>query len=309
MASGSDGDGIHPLARKTRFIGILPIEFPVPLSARELTAELSRLYPRLPYPVRISTGENDSSIVAMIDDAMVGVMLMDLPMPPGSLDLALNGNMLWPDAAATVNRQRAHVIVTAMRNSANHVGAMSNAMAVTLVASALAHLLPCLGLHWVAAETLVPSERARAVGPEVARGEVPFDLWVRFYFKREEAAGMPRLSTPSRGLLNFVDRELEIAPVAMSMAEVGRRAIGMAGQLIQHGPIYQDGQTAGLTEQERFRIRHADSSAAAGLPVVLMTLEQPATPSPPTQPSHNSGPLSSPATRGFGRRTTPVKGS
>jgi hypothetical protein len=309
MASGSDGDGIHPLARKTLFMGMLPLEFPVPLSAKELTAEFSRLYPRLPYPVRISPGENETSIVAMIDDAMVGVMMMDLPMPPGSLDKALTGNMLWPDAAATVSRQRAHVIVTAMRNSANHAGAMSNAMAVTLIASALAHLLPCLGLYWGAAETLVPPERARAAGLEVARGEVPFDLWVRFYFKREDAAGTPRLGTLSRGLLNFVDRELEISPVAMSMVEVGQRAIGMAGQLIQHGPIYLEGQTAGFTEQERFRIRHVDSSAAVGLPVIMMTLEQPPAPPPSALSAHNNGPLSTPATRGFGRRTTPVKGN
>ena len=138
MASGSDSDGVHPLARKTQFIGMLLLEFPVALSAKELTAEISRLYPRLPYPVHISAGENETSLMAMIDDAMVAVMMMDLPMPPGSLDRALNGNMLWPDAAATVSRHRAHVIVTAMRNSANHAGAMSNAMAVTLIASALA---------------------------------------------------------------------------------------------------------------------------------------------------------------------------
>jgi len=308
MASGSESGDIHPLARKTPFIGMLPIEFPVPLSAKELTSELSRLYPRLPYPIHISAGENESSLVAMIDDAMVGVMMMDLPMPPGSLDKALHGNMLWPDAAATVNRNRAHVIVTAMRNSANHAGAMSNAMAVTLVASALAHLLPCLGLYWTAAETLVPPDRARAAGLEIARGEVPFDLWVRSYFKCDDTAGQQRIGTLTRGLLNFAGRELEIMPVAMKMEEVGLRAIGMAGQLVKHGPIYQDGETAGLTETERFRIRHVDSPNAAGLPVLLMTWEQPAPPQPAAA-RPTSGPLSSPATRSFGRRTTPVKGS
>jgi Domain of unknown function (DUF4261) len=95
----------------------------------------------------------------------------------------------------------------------------------------------------------------------------PYPLWVSLHPFKEGG----KIGVISFGLMAFVGREIELEPRNIAVAEVTKKAAGLAVYLMQHGPVIKDDETFGATPAEQFRVRHVQSKRVPGLAVLHAT--------------------------------------
>ena len=76
------------------------------------------------------------------------------------------------------------------------------------------------------------------------------------------------------GLSAFVDREIEFQPSAKPPDLLASRLIGTIRYLLAKGPVLNDGDTLGISENERIRVRLVASEIRPEQPVYALSLEQ-----------------------------------
>lgn len=226
-----------------------------------------------PRPVDVSAAGRGFVLTA--NGKRLSVLLVEQPLPRDAYERALSLDRVWPAAAEAMQRQRAHAIVGMVDAAEDHGGALEGAACATLVAAALATLLPALAVIWAAGATITDPPRFVESAKGLARRQLPSDLWVSLAFLDgpPSATGERTLAVLTTGLQPFVGREIEFLPTALSPYELARRVIGLGQYLIQSGPVIRDGETVGITETERIRVRFADGQRR-GVPVMALTLEQ-----------------------------------
>ena len=104
---------------------------------------------------------------------------------------------------------------------------------------------------------------------------MPDTLWTRISFLRGAPVpgGTPTVAAFTTGLAAFIGREIEFQPAPLQPVEVAQRLVGLCQYLIVNGPVIRDGETVGLSEREKIRVRHAPAGQRPGVPVLLMSLE------------------------------------
>ncbi len=99
------------------------------------------------------------------------------------------------------------------------------------------------------------------------------------------------------GLQPFVGREIEFWPQPLPVATIAERVIGTIQYLLNKGPVLDDGDTLGVSDSERIRVRHQPRGQRLDVPVLVLSVEHLDEPAAPAQPAPNST-----ARPSFGRR-------
>lgn len=84
---------------------------------------------------------------------------------------------------------------------------------------------------------------------------VRFDL-----FRGDDVAGAMTGGMQSKGLSHFVGHELLLKPIALAPAEIARRAIGYAEQVVREGPS-DAVEIAGPAPDERIKLQREAAPA------------------------------------------------
>jgi Domain of unknown function (DUF4261) len=291
----------------SHFITYLALERPAAVTAAETVAAFRRLAGSLPMeieavsPSRSLPGE---ALVLTVSHAPVTVMFIDQPLPRDAWEAAAAGSIVWPGAAAAMEGARAHVIVALLNDAKDHASALNGASAVTMVAGALAALLPVAAAVFTEARSIVKGGGITEMAARFAQGQVPDLLWTSMSFRPGAALrdGRPSTAAMTTGLAAFIGREIEFLPAPLTPAEIAQRLIGLCQYLIVNGLVIKDGETVGLTKDEKIRVRYTMRSTPPATPVLLMSLEtaDPAAP-PPIAGPRSSG-LSSAPRAAFGKR-------
>lgn len=84
-------------------------------------------------------------------------------------------------------------------------------------------------------------------------------------------ANTPRqLVALTTGLAPFIGREIEFMPSTLPPATIAQRVISTAQYLITNGLVLKDGDTLGVTETEKIRVRFAERGQRPAVPVVQL---------------------------------------
>ncbi len=220
--------------------------------------------------------QGEAPLMLVIDDVVMTVMYVDRSLPPGTLDGAIAANRVWKEARQRLAAHRAHAIVGLLQGG-NGLEAVRNAACfVTAVAAALSSLMPTIGVYWASGETVNDAALFRQRAEAIARGTLPLDIWVQLLWLDgpRTPEGQRKFAVITTGLMPFVGREIEFQPAARPPLEVGQRVAGAISYLLQHGPVLKDGDTVGVSQTERIRVRHRDRGQRTGGPIYALTLEQ-----------------------------------
>lgn len=194
----------------------------------------------------------EDPLLIQLDGRLYAVLIVDRPVPDGSIEAAADQAYWWPEARAAASRQAAHIIVAPFGASADAPIAerVAIARALTEISAALAAALPAShALYWAASGVLQPAQAL----PAFAREAWPFSLWLdlRLVSGPGNATGIA-----VRGLEAFVGRDLVMEPTATVAPEIlAQRALGIAEYLLTAGPVLNDGDTVGISPTERIRVR------------------------------------------------------
>lgn len=159
-----------------------------------------------------------------------------------------------------------------MRDATSHPEALAWAFAVTVVSAAVTRLTQAIGVIFNPALTAFPAQSFHDMAQELAqKRQIPEMLWVSIDFIRgaNTASGQPTVGLSTMGLLPFIGREIEFAPVAWQPGEVAQRVLGLCQYRILNGLVIKDGDTVGNTPAEQLRVTYAKGTR---LPVPVLKI-------------------------------------
>lgn len=250
-------------------IAILLLKSKLTLSAEQFCERLRVWDAKRPSKVDV-TARDGAMLITCGRDALTA-MVMDCPVPAGTLDRAYDGNMTWPQAQGTLAGHTHHIVVGCLRDSVDKSERISNATSLTLVCAALAELTNCLGVYWTASETVCETRNFIAEASQTLDGRRAPHFWTRLYLFRGEARGdrFP-VGCVTRGLHELVGREIEFEPAMLAPADVAQRVLGAAHLLLFGPKEIKDGDTIGISSSERILVRHADKGQRVASEIVRL---------------------------------------
>ena len=230
-----------------------------PFDFSAVQSELTRYWPDLPPSREIADeGEepsDESGNVLGLDfgESRVFVMKMPAPIPVQELEGPCTTSVLWPNASEEVSSHTAHWIVTVMAE----LDDVSMATLLTQVTAAVLAACPTsIGVYWGNSTMVIPKQLFLEFAREVLPEEVPLPIWVDFRVGQDSPQSSSGFTTGMRALGHM---EFETQGAPEPPGELRDRFMGLAGYLIENGPIIQDGNTIGQVANEKIRVVYSDS--------------------------------------------------
>ncbi len=163
---------------------------------------------------------------------------------------------------------RAKLIITCAHPGEGFGEVVMAATTVHLLARRFGDLGVPLGGYWVSSERLCDwaefTDYADAVLPAFDNDpETAFPT--RYWVSVEMTQDGKRFGGETQGLRPFMGYELDLEPVAWPLAAVAERLVGTVTYLFWHGPVLNDGDTLGVSEDERFRLALDEQKATMNI--------------------------------------------
>jgi len=263
------------------FVAMLALSKPEIPSAEAIIAEFKRRVPKLPFELEAVDAPEEGTEVGRVraftaGDRLLSVMLIDKPLPAGMLDAAIQADLVWPEAKEKLAAHEAHIIVGCVAGSEGYGPAIDTAGLVTAMAAVVAALTPTIGVYWSSGNTVTETSQFQRVADSFFAGNPPVTVWVQLLLlpSLPSAQGEPTLAAVTQGLQPFVGREIEFQPSTLPPVTVAQKVVGACIYLLSKGPVLKDGDTLGISEEERIRVAYADQGHRPGIPVMKLSLER-----------------------------------
>jgi hypothetical protein len=248
------GDGVQ-------WSATLATERAAKFDGQQLRAALARLNPTSP-PTLDCQGSDDDPKLVLVNGLQVAILNFEIPAPAGLFDAAASPNALWPAAPQELARHRAHIMIVSPDAVTTREDKIARASVVTLVAAALCLITPVIGVHWPVCDNLISKDQFVDAAMRHVQGAGPaVPIWIRHFIAEGEKGptGKPTFVVVTRGLRDYVGRDLEVGPSAKSPGELLSPAIDIEIYLLGTGVELKEGQTIGLPGAEKYSVKHADN--------------------------------------------------
>jgi len=201
-------------------------------------------------------GPDDGMFRFVLDDESVTVMLLPSQYPLDDLEGPMETSLLWPEEEP-IERLRKHQTHLLIAVAGGEGAAIRRRMLLTAVTGLAAGQQGVMAVYWPEATHLVYPPLFAEMAAEIASSEAPpLWLWLDLRVFRNDD-GTSGLFTTGLRSLGFM--EIEIPRVDMPPGELREWVLDIVYYLIENGPVLNDGNTIGATEEQRFLIRHRPS--------------------------------------------------
>ncbi|WP_298961210.1 DUF4261 domain-containing protein [uncultured Roseibium sp.] len=207
---------------------------------------------------------------------VLALIHVDKPLPVDTAERPIAYNQTWPGAKAAVEKHKAHVIVAVFQSEEGFAAARQSAINLTLLTAAVIKSHSVLSIIWTTGNTISEPIMAFKALQQISEQKYPLDLWLQIYPYRPPT--LPESQTMigfvTEGLQPFIGREIQFEPGALSPQDTASRVLNISHYLLAQGPVLRDGETLGISETEKIRIRHRPEGAQPGVPILELSLEQ-----------------------------------
>lgn len=222
------------------------------MSISAIQRQLQTLWPDLPAAQRPEQKDNTWSF--SLGESEVVFARMPAPIPWSDLEPVCEASLLWKNPKQALKPHRSHLIVTLLYEASP----VEQAKRLTQVLAAiLGACEQALGVYWGTAGQVISSEIFRDFAKEFLPDEFPLMLWVNVRVGKNETGTS---SGFTRGLAAFGLMELETEDSPEVPGDLHGRLVGLAGYLLENGPVIRDGDTVGGSADERIQIVYSKSS-------------------------------------------------
>ena len=195
------------------------------------------------------------------DGASAAAMVMPAPIPNNELAGPAATSWLWPTATQDLAGYGAHIVVWASR-AASHLAAFQT---MTRVAATIVRATNALGVYMGGAGLVIKGDLFVEMAQEL---ELPVALWVDLRCMREPDG---RSSLFTVGLNQLGLHEIEIPAANKACGDLRIWTMNLGAWLIESRPTINQGETVGLSQDERIRVDYADSMVGRLGPVMRLT--------------------------------------
>jgi hypothetical protein len=176
-------------------------------------------------------------------------MAMDLPYP-APLQQQAQFAYWWPNALQDLARHKAHFMVSC--NWSKHSRLDAHIRHAVLVHE-LIEQLPVIGVLW--GSSLVQTDAFKSELANAQNGGFPFSLWVLIQFSKQPNGNI-LISTV--GMRDFDQMEIETES-RLPLDQTFDRVRKFGSYILATGAVVKDGDTFGLSEHEKIKVRHTRS--------------------------------------------------
>lgn len=242
---------------------MLAVASPKGITAGSLETTWKTLFPKI--SIKITERAKDS-ITVETDGVVVVMMAIPLPIPAGDVESACERSWMWPQAAASMAKQKAHLIIAAVPAG----NAVKEALAISRVTAAFCKAGAPVGVYWGAAGAVhAPDSFIEITRAYDKFGLLPATLWVNTLISAKNPKGPFTLTTD--GLREFGHRELEIIDERTLAADTLRTTVyEVILYLLEKGPVLKHGETFGRSAEEKWKVEFAASRFRKGEPIIRL---------------------------------------
>jgi len=205
---------------------------------------------------------NGKALTMQIGEHDVAVGLVPRPIPWSDLEGPAATSFLWRDAAAELQNQQAHMLVTVFGKQPEPISLW---MTMTRVAAALVATPWALGVYWPVAGLVHAPATFRALTAQMNRQALPVPLWIGVRIGSNDDGSLYGFTT---GMAAFEYMELEISSCDWTPQEIIDRLYSFAHYVLASGVVLEQGQTIGVTADEKISIEYRPSICGDGRTVV-----------------------------------------
>jgi hypothetical protein len=181
-------------------------------------------------------------------DLIIG-MKIDAPYPD-PLNSVAQCAYWWPDALADIARNTCHVIISCSWSKHSRLDAHIRHL---VLVRELVDQLPVIGVLW--GHVLMQPATLKGEFGRLQTGELPFSVWVLIQFSKQPNGNI-LISTLGMRAFECMEIETESTLPLDQTVDLVRK---FGSYILAKGPVVNDGETIGLTEAQRIKVRHARS--------------------------------------------------
>lgn len=212
--------------------------------------------------------DGDESISFKLNGALVVVATMPAPIPWSQLEGPCATSLLWESAEEDPKGHKAHLIVTV----AGELEPLEIASLLTQVTAAVvSECSQAIGVYWGNATLVIPPPVFNDFAVEMLPESFPIPIWVDLRVGKNEQG---TTSGFTAGMEALGHMEFETENASDSVGGLRERLFGLAGYVLENGPVIQDGNTVGEDRYERIKVIYSDSSFGHEGQVMRLDYEQ-----------------------------------
>ncbi|SFK11941.1 protein of unknown function [Pseudovibrio ascidiaceicola] len=258
------------------FLTYLVLAQPVDLSMADLCQNSSDTYLDQPFHIEcpVSEDENTDAHVIQVNGVTLAVMNIGFPLPVNAYEEAVKIDKQWPEAGAVLSEHKSHIVLSVLGAAKEHPDVLKAAKTMTLFSSYLSEKLSVMAQVGVDGKTVIPPQNLKAYAQSLAQGEIPLFAWasVMFFNGGVTSDGKQKAILATNGLLPFIGREVETSASANLTSDKVDFLLNLGIYLIKNGPIINDGDTIGGTEEERIRVFYKPQGYRQEIPSLHVVL-------------------------------------
>lgn len=198
---------------------------------------------------KIGEQKPDAPMVLLVDGDVAFGLNMDLPYP-APLQHLTPFTYWWPNALSDLARNKAHMMVSCQWSKHSRLDAH---MRHLVLVRELVEQLPVIGVLW--GSSLIQTDIFKGEFANALKGGFPFSLWVLIQFSRQPN-GNVLIST--LGMRAFEKMEIETES-SLPLDQVFDFVRQFGSYILSTGALVKDGDTVGLSEHQKIKVRHTRS--------------------------------------------------
>jgi hypothetical protein len=254
----------HPL----RWLALIGLDQPALPDEKDVCQELARQFPAAP-PL-IVANSTPRLITGTFGQLTVAATLVPHPIPWTQLEGPCATAWYWPQAADSLRKHSAHLLVTLVDESGQAVE-KSNCLtqfvtalttALSLEGSSMEIADPVLGIFWGPSRMVHPCQAFVEQALQMTLQNLPLYLWIDFRIETSQSEQQPEieyLRLYTTGLEALGQSELEVPHYQGNPQQLLELVYNVAHYLVEKRKAVNDGDTIGLTDQVQATIRHSKS--------------------------------------------------
>jgi hypothetical protein len=207
-------------------------------------------------PIHESTGDN-SAFVFKVDGEMIAVAHMPVPIPSDDIQGTAQYAYNWETALEDTEQHKSHLLVSLMQGSQDQIKRFK---IFTKVICSLLRTTNSIGVYKGNQSLLIPTEDYLSEAESMSEEHLPINLWIYFGIRTTDKGK----SGYTYGLKEFNKTEMEVLNSSKTLEEIRDFLFNITHYVLEYDVTFKDGETCGVSEEERITISISKGKYVAG---------------------------------------------
>lgn len=234
-------------------IGMIMLKGGEAVDLNNLLKDLNEHYP---FKIEDINGDNNSAVFK-INKEFVLIGYMPIPIPAGDIEGTAKYAYNWPSALEEIKEHKGHLIISIAKGSNDQV---KRFRIFTSLVCSLFRTTASIGIYKGSQSLLIPKRDYLNDASYMNENWLPLNLWIYFGLRVNGKLN----SGYTYGLKEFNKKELEIIDSKRGHHEIRELLFNISHYLLESDINFKDGQTCGISEEEKIRITLSEGKFVEG---------------------------------------------